>query len=280
MSTEQSRNDTRGIDESLAQVLRDRGRTLLKSPIVVVLWISLTLIGVIAQPYDSYGILPLWAGLLYWGGISGGAIVAVDLLDFVARRRTPSGDRILIALKAIALTTAILSPIFIMWNELFVLGFPDMDDSPWVIAFRVLATSVPVFAVLEAIRPHVASEARVSGYAPAEAEPCPETMRPRLVARLQNPEARILRLSANNHLIDVISDQGQEQIRLRFADAVLEMEPVEGCCVHRSHWVARAAIQGLLRRKGKLFVLLRNGDEIPVSRTYRPELEAARPDLF
>ncbi|MDA7428431.1 LytTR family transcriptional regulator DNA-binding domain-containing protein [Primorskyibacter aestuariivivens] len=252
----------------------------MRSPIALVIWICLSVLGVVSQPYDSYGILPIWARFLYWGGIVAGGIILADMVDCIARRLTPDGHMFKTAAKAVGLVTVIYSPVLIAWNELFVLGFPDMDDSPFLIAFRVFATSIPVFALLETLRPTVANGSVVAAYVEPAPEPCPDALRPRLASRLQCPEARILRLSANNHLIDVISAQGSEQIRMRFADAVREMEPVPGCCVHRSHWVNLDAIDGLTRRKEKLFVLLSNGDEIPVSRTYRPELEAARPDLF
>lgn len=266
--------------DPLPQTLIARLAHLRRSPVALVLWACLTVLGVVAQPYDSYGLLPVWARVLYWGGVAGAGIVAADLVDCIARRLTPDGHRVKIAAKAVILATVLLSPVFIAWNELFVLMFPDMDDDPLLITFRVFATSIPVFALIEALRPNEARSSEAFPHETSAPEPCPEALRPRLAVRLQYPDARILRLSANNHLIDVISDQGTEQIRMRFADAVLEMEPVTGCCVHRSHWVALDAIEGLKRHKDKLFVRLKNGDEIPVSRTYRPELEAARPDLF
>ena len=71
-----------------------------------------------------------------------------------------------------------------------------------------------------------------------------------------------------------MTDRGTEKLRLRLSDAIDEMEPVEGLCTHRSHWVTRAAIAGHVRESGKLFVTLENGDRVPVSRTYRPQLEA------
>ena len=64
-------------------------------------------------------------------------------------------------------------------------------------------------------------------------------------------------------------------IRLRFGDAIEEMDPVDGFCTHRSHWVARQAVSGAERERGKIFLRLENGDRVPVSRTYMPDLEEA-----
>jgi DNA-binding LytR/AlgR family response regulator len=72
-----------------------------------------------------------------------------------------------------------------------------------------------------------------------------------------------------------VTDRGTETLRLRLSDAIDEMEPVEGLCTHRSHWVALAAITASERRQGKLFVRLSNGERVPVTRTYAPKLEAA-----
>ncbi|MBE0452617.1 MAG: LytTR family transcriptional regulator [Roseovarius sp.] len=105
--------------------------------------------------------------------------------------------------------------------------------------------------------------------------PAPE--RPRLARRL--PEALqgadILRLSGNGHTVEVVTDQGAHTLRLRLSDAIDEMEPVAGMCTHRSHWVTLAAMTGRECREGKVFLRLSNGERVPVSRTYAPQLEAA-----
>ena len=53
-----------------------------------------------------------------------------------------------------------------------------------------------------------------------------------------------------------------------------EMEPTTGACVHRSHWVADGAVKGPERADGRLWLILENGDRVPVSRGYRSEAEA------
>ncbi|WP_162933126.1 LytTR family DNA-binding domain-containing protein [Roseovarius sp. EL26] len=104
-----------------------------------------------------------------------------------------------------------------------------------------------------------------------------ETVQPRLLRRLQNENAtKILRLSAKDHLVEVVTDAGTETLRMRLIDAIEKMEPIKGYCSHRSHWIAEDAIESVERENGqKIFLVLSNGDRIPVSRKYRPELEAA-----
>ncbi|HKL06123.1 MAG TPA: LytTR family DNA-binding domain-containing protein [Roseovarius sp.] len=100
---------------------------------------------------------------------------------------------------------------------------------------------------------------------------------PRLLRRLsEDRRGQVLRLTAKDHYVDIVTDQGTTTIRMRLVDAIDEMEPVEGYCVHRSHWVARSGITEVDREIAhKPFVVLSNGDRVPVSRKYRPNLEEA-----
>ncbi len=100
---------------------------------------------------------------------------------------------------------------------------------------------------------------------------------PRIFRRLET-DARdgVLRLSANDHVVEVVTSSSAHKLRMRLIDAIAEMEPIHGYCVHRSHWVAHDAIQKVERTDDyKLFVVLKNGDRIPVSRKYRANLEQA-----
>ncbi len=108
----------------------------------------------------------------------------------------------------------------------------------------------------------------------APVEAVPEVPQPRLARRVElAPGARIVRLTAEGHFVDIHSDDGQVQrIRLRFADAVDEMEGVLGYCVHRSHWVAVEAIASRERESGRDFVRLQDGSRVPVGRKYKPQL--------
>ncbi len=98
---------------------------------------------------------------------------------------------------------------------------------------------------------------------------------PRIARRLPASfNGRIYRLTVKDHSVDVVTSEGTFTIRSRFTDAIDEMEPVPGHCSHRSHWVTDAAIVGVERADSKIYLRLINGDLIPVSRKYRPMLEA------
>ncbi|MBB6507053.1 DNA-binding LytR/AlgR family response regulator [Rhizobium soli] len=97
---------------------------------------------------------------------------------------------------------------------------------------------------------------------------------PQILSRLK-PYNRgaLVRLSVADHYTDVVTSRGHELILLRFADALKELDGTPGLQVHRSYWVADAHVEKLRRDKGRLFVVMKDGQEIPVS---RPNLDATR----
>ncbi|MEY8839506.1 LytTR family DNA-binding domain-containing protein [Cribrihabitans sp. XS_ASV171] len=100
--------------------------------------------------------------------------------------------------------------------------------------------------------------------------------RPRLERRLPNEfSGDVLRLTVEDHSVCVVTTEGNHVIRMRFTDAIDEMEPMRGYCTHRSHWVAETAIESVERQSGRISLRLINGDVVPVSRKYRPALEEA-----
>ncbi len=92
---------------------------------------------------------------------------------------------------------------------------------------------------------------------------------PEILNRLK-PQNRgpLVRLSVEDHYTEVVTVRGRELILLRFADALKELGDTPGLQVHRSHWVAEAQVEKLKREGGKLYVITKDGAEIPVSRTY------------
>ena len=84
----------------------------------------------------------------------------------------------------------------------------------------------------------------------------------------------LLHLRMQDHYVEAHTAKGSDLILLRFRDALREVEGLDGIQVHRSHWVARAAVAGTLRRKGRIFLELANGSEVPVSRSFLPELRS------
>lgn len=99
---------------------------------------------------------------------------------------------------------------------------------------------------------------------------------PAIMARLPKADSgQILSLCAQDHYVHVVTETGRFPLLMRFADAISELDGVEGVQVHRSYWVARKAVEGAVRRNGRHYVTLIDGSEVPVSRSYRRNAESA-----
>ncbi|MDH3264163.1 MAG: LytTR family transcriptional regulator [Paracoccaceae bacterium] len=93
--------------------------------------------------------------------------------------------------------------------------------------------------------------------------------RPKLLGRLPDEVGgALLHLSVSDHYVDVATDRGTGRVLMRFSDAMEEVAEVDGLRVHRSHWVARAAVAAVERCNGRTFLRLTNGTRVPVSRAY------------
>ncbi len=102
----------------------------------------------------------------------------------------------------------------------------------------------------------------------ASASPTPPPVRflERLPLKLRGAE--VWAVEAEDHYLRLHTSKGQDLILLRLADAVAELEGIEGAQVHRSWWVARDAIADARRGDGRAVLTLKDGSEVPVSRTY------------
>jgi len=189
---------------------------------------------------------------LYWSIIVASSIVlvsAVKCLLYAARPNIGFWQHAL-------LTSGIFA---LIYTPLVQIGTRIFFDASEIYILRIPDLFVMVFAISVSI--HAIKYSLTSGNRQNE---------PRLMRRLPDEiKAPILRLTVRDHHVDVFTEKGEVELRLRFADAVDEMEGVDGLCVHRSHWVTVAAVTGNEKVNGRIFLILKDGAKIPVSRKYR-----------
>jgi hypothetical protein len=116
--------------------------------------------------------------------------------------------------------------------------------------------------------------ARRAGEAQAAAAPQPPKFLERLPLKLRG--ADVWAVEAEDHYLRLHTSKGQDLILMRLADAIAELEGVEGAQVHRSWWVAREAIVDAERADGRATLTLKDGSQVPVSRTYAAQLRERR----
>jgi hypothetical protein len=82
----------------------------------------------------------------------------------------------------------------------------------------------------------------------------------------------VIALQAQDHYVRVYTTRDSELLLYRFSDAIREVGEDRGIRVHRSYWIATAAIQRVTHRGQRSSVELKSGLSIPVSRTFIEDL--------
>lgn len=240
------------------KVLTDFASSM-RMPRILVIWATASLLASIAGPFGTFEGMGPSLRVVFWSSLVAASLVVSILLSTVLRVGAPDLSDLARDVLMAVMFTIVFTPIVILAVHLASGGGWQAEISVWMIALKVFGVSATVGAGLRI--------ARAAAPAPTE----PEV---RLLRRLDGVAAGdIQRLTVENHHVDVVLRGGTvHRLLMRFADAVDELEGIEGFCVHRSHWVARAAIADVINRKGKEFVVTTDGDEVPVSRTYRTNL--------
>lgn len=274
------------IRAHLQTTLRDL-RALLASPRLAATFAVVVLLFAVTGPFDTLGRMNFAERLGYWLAVQAGswllALTLSALADGLLKDLVPArlGRFILgslaaapfIGLYLVTLQHALLD------CALDVSTFLTMTQQslPLCLLFCVLSyMTMPAgdIVVTETVSaPHLQT-------APAPASPRPEERQPLLLQRLK-PENRgaLKHLSVEDHYTVVTTSRGRELILLRFADAIQEAAPVAGLQVHRSHWVALSAVEGLVKREARRLVRLQDGQEIPISRPYLAAARAVFDDI-
>jgi len=233
-------------------------------------WGFLTAMMAVAGPFGSYESVPLFRRFSFWLVVTALALVLATMLRVLVYARPGLSGLWRGGLVTAALVTASLTwPVHRMMalsNEVY----PLLPPQPGELAVFIFCLTMGLCAFRLALDRSAPSGADPSGEAPPSA---PEVA-PRLLERLP-PElrGRVLRVSGRDHYVDVVTEVGVGSILMRFSDALAELDGAEGLRVHRSHWVAEAAVSGAERDGARAFLRLDQGDVVPVSRTYLADVE-------
>ncbi|MDB5443092.1 MAG: response regulator of the LytR/AlgR family [Phenylobacterium sp.] len=148
-------------------------------------------------------------------------------------------------------------------GELLTSGHPPPIKALPTMLWQVLLISVgaSIVAVLVSFRAAQAASA---------AAPAPPKFLERLPLKLRGAE--VWAVEAEDHYLRLHTSKGQDLILMRLADAVDELAGIEGMQVHRSWWVARDAIAGARRGDGRATLTLKDGSQVPASRTHARSL--------
>lgn len=224
--------------------------------------------GVVFLPLLAYAFPPFLVAelsfglrLLFWVGVM---VLALSVTGLVRKLMLNSPLLLNIPARDLAYAGLILSfftpSLWLLAWILFTIGGHMAPGAQTVAVYGLLLVAGLVFVQRNDLQAAVALS--------------PDIEKPRLAKRLPAGfNGQIYRLTVRDHNVDVVTSEGVFTLRSRFTDAIAEMEPVPGHCLHRSHWVTDASIAGVKKTNGKTFLKLVNGDLVPVSRKYKPMLE-------
>jgi hypothetical protein len=208
------------------------------------------------------GATPLLDRLIFWLVLLEAGTLCAILVSAIASQRPRIGESVV--LRWGVTTLAVTAPMALLSWGLARLVFAW--GAPVGIAFFAWASFL-VTGAMAALMMAIGTPGRATQGMPAR------TSEVKLRERLAPPfrGAKIYAVSAEDHYLRVHTSAGSTLILLRLADALAELDGIEGAQVHRSWWVARAAILGALRDGRKLNLKLKGEIEAPVS---RPNIKA------
>ncbi|MCX7863548.1 MAG: LytTR family transcriptional regulator DNA-binding domain-containing protein [Novosphingobium sp.] len=176
---------------------------------------------------------------------------------------------------------ALSGPMAVYWRIRGHESTGELDNYATILPFSLICALGVLGVVQWAERAdrRLTARARAGRHAPPEdsgateieavvPEPSPPTLPgPPLMARLSPRfQGPILALQSEDHYVRVHGQKESELLLMRLRDAIAEMEGVEGQQVHRSWWVASAAVERAEPAGRSWQLILRNGLVAPVAR--------------
>ncbi|GGZ23165.1 LytTR family DNA-binding domain-containing protein [Asticcacaulis endophyticus] len=233
----------------------------------IAIGMALFLTAIAASGTEVFG-LP--ARFLYWASLMVGGTFIAHGVSFVMDRIMPGrGSNLLRILIHLAL---IIVPITVMvWIANAALGSIPLHPkyllylvgpvAPICVAMTTLyclANRTPMQSHAHAVSDEVASDAGV--------------FRQRLPFKFRHAE--IYALSAEDHYLRVHTSVGQTLILMRLYDAIRELDGIEGSQTHRSWWVAKDAIDDVIKDNGRVTFRLKGEVSAPISRSFQKALKS------
>lgn len=250
--------------------LKDDLKAAFWSPTPVIAWVLISALIAYSGPFGTYSGYPLLQRTLYWSVVVAISIIGGVITRVIVQRRLRGHSYWISALLTSALMALVLAGPLTVFTAFMVSdtdqhipGFAQMMFFVFIVAvgisaFRTLLSPVP--------------EAGQEDQSPPADD---DGEMPRLLARVDAAlRGDVIRLAVYDHYVSLVTPAGEAKLLMRFSDAIAELEGVDGLQVHRSHWVAVPAVVGADCTGGRVFLKMADGAQVPVSRNFRPDVEA------
>ncbi len=245
--------------------------------VTVLIWVLVSLLVSVAGPFGTYDVAMLPLRILYWGIVIGCMLfLSIRIRTFLATRLADRQVWLLDLAAATMLALICAPPLHAFTRLMFPEAQERLPSSFDLVLYVAFVTAGAYLFRNLLINAHRDAGARAPVAAP-ETTPTPQKRAvPLLQRRLPESETgEITHLTVEDHFVIIATTNGTHRVRMRFGDAVREMEGVEGYSTHRSHWVAKWAIKTCENQAGRKSVIMKCGRRVPISRKYSPGLESA-----
>lgn len=236
-------------------------------------FVTVTLLVATMGPFGTFFQGTFWDRLFYWAVANAASLLIAAALVVVQRRLFPIRSLFVREGLLCVVMTAVYTPLLLLWTEFRFPKLAVLPPSDSVIGVYVFLICVCI-SVLRYGVPFWLAQRSGGEMAVQEPEVTPEPL-PRLLERFEaDQRSPIVRMSVDGHKVIVVMEQQSKTLRMRFGDAVQELDGVDGFTTHRSHWVAASAVASVrtgVKRRPE--IVLKNGDVVPVSRKNEPVLE-------
>lgn len=237
-------------------------------------------IGLVLGLIGPFGSNAISAGprLLYWAGFTLVGYALFRPVSIVARWLT---EQSALPLWAAMIVATLVAALPLSWIIGFALGGMRYDprilgDGFLVLYAECAGVGIVIYVLMRKLFP-VADTTITDVTVADDGEETPSSAAPltepgkeirfcRLQRRLPPAFGEIMALGVEDHYVRVYSDGHSEMLLMRLADAIGEMDGIEGLQVHRSWWVARNAVRDAHREGRAVNLRLTNGLTVPVSR--------------
>lgn len=148
----------------------------------------------------------------------------------------------------------------------------DFGLPSWALVVLIYGLAEAVAAVaLRTLVPRVQRAVRTGRDALAELSVA-EDLTAVHIGKLRMVSADIMRVEANGNSVQIVTKHQRHIVPGPFAAVLAQLPQGAGCRVHRSHWVAAAAVRAVDRDESGLRLLTVQGDVVPVARPVSTEV--------
>lgn len=252
----------------------------LQSKTPYIIWVICSCVLATTGPFGTYGTVSLVSRVIYWLPMIGVCVAIATVIRAFVCGGLGLRDSVIGFVLTTALICLVLCPPFYLAAALMFLGRPDGTPGLSEIILLVGSISMGMILLRQSVQPQPAAAPPALPEEPAAGTPDLRLMR-RIAPELRGD---LWSITVNDHHVEVVTSKGSTSLLMRLGDAIQEAEPAIGDQVHRSHWVAWSAVEGHDRDGARLFLVLKGGQRIPVSRANRARVEdrlgiaAALPD--